>query len=131
MNIITTGMVYSISVNEFQIVRVHTIDSDYFHSLTHYSLLLLSLFLVAALSSLLEAKTCCSRIFWQRLECSFITCPLKEFTFGTPIIQILICMFGADINAPTSRNGKTPLHWAVEYNHPSVVRWAFVPLLPW
>ena len=37
-------------------------------------------------------------------------------------LQILVCVFGADVNVCSIEDLKTPLHHAVLGNHPRVVR---------
>ena len=36
--------------------------------------------------------------------------------------EVLVCVLGADINSPEEKNHWTPLHLAVQNNHPQVVR---------
>lgn len=37
------------------------------------------------------------------------------------LLQVLICVFGADPNKSNVRNGRTSLHYATQYNHVNVV----------
>ena len=39
------------------------------------------------------------------------------------LAEVLVCVFGADINAADTADGWSPLHYAVHYNQPKVVRW--------